>query len=387
MQIRNVTVVVAPFSTGTWLDESRVSTPLSRYPEFAARRSSWRGPGSDLVWVLVETDDPDVFGVGQSRGGVVTAALIEGHFRGLLLGHDALDLSTRVDQLRLAALPYAAGGIASMALSACELALWDLAARASGVSLAQLLGGGDHTLGHYLTCPEPQLLDEVDAELIATSATVKVPMAYGPTDGRAGLLANLARLDDTRARVPGSVPLSIDCFMSWDLDYATAFLRDARDHGLGWIEEPLLPDDLAGYAELRRSQPVAVAGGEHLFGLTEAQRFLDAGCADVVQVDVTWCGGLGTARAVAERAATGGVTFAPHGAAMHPWALALLSSLAGDGDGDGGGFGGDSDDVAGAVAGPGILTEVLIGLGGAPQRPRASTGPGVGIDPAAVGLR
>ena len=70
MLIRNVAVKVSPFSTGTWLDESRVSTPLSRYPEFAERRSSWRGPGSDLVWVLIETDDPDVFGVGQSRGGV-----------------------------------------------------------------------------------------------------------------------------------------------------------------------------------------------------------------------------------------------------------------------------------------------------------------------------
>ncbi|WP_291057823.1 enolase C-terminal domain-like protein [Herbiconiux sp.] len=363
VQIRNVTVAVAPFSSGTWLDESRVSTPLSRYPEFAERRSSWRGPGSGLVWVLIETDDPEVFGVGQSRGGVVTAALIEGHFRGLLLGRDALDLETRVDQLHLAALPYAAGGISSMALSACELALWDLAARASGVSLAHLLGGSDRPLRHYLTCPEPQLLDEVDPDLIATSATVKVPMAYGPAAGREGLLANLARLDETRDRVPAHVPLSVDCFMSWDLDYATAFLREASGHHLGWIEEPLLPDDLAGYAELRRSQPVAVAGGEHLFGLTEAQRFLQADCADVIQVDVTWCGGLGTARAVAELAGARGVTFAPHGAAMHPWAVALLSSLGGT-----------------------TLTEVLIGLGGAVDYPRASTGPGVGIDPASVGL-
>ncbi|QJU55113.1 enolase C-terminal domain-like protein [Herbiconiux sp. KACC 21604] len=364
MQIRNVTVIVTPFSTGTWLDESRVSTPLSRYPEFAERRSSWRGPGSDLVWVLIETADPDVFGVGQSRGGVVTAALIEGHFRGMLLGRDPLDLETRVDQLRLAALPYAAGGVASMALSACELALWDVAARASAVSLAQLLGGSDSALPYYLTCPEPRLLDEVDAELIAASATVKVPMAYGPADGAAGLRANLARLDETRTRVTESVPLSVDCFMSWNVDYATAFLRDASDHGLGWIEEPLLPDDLAGYAELRRSQPVAVAGGEHLFGLAEAGRFLQAECADVMQVDVTWCGGIGTARAVAELAGARGVTFAPHGAAMHPWAVALLSALEGD-----------------------ILTEVLIGLGGAPEPPRASSGPGVGIEPGSVGLR
>jgi L-rhamnonate dehydratase len=364
VQIRNVAVTVAPFSSGTWLDESRVSTPLSGYPEFAERRGSWRGPGSDLVWVLIETDDPAVFGVGQSRGGVVTAALIDAHFRGMLLGREALDLETRVDQLYRAALPYAAGGIASMALSACELALWDLAARASGVSLAHLLGGRERSLRHYLTCPEPQLLDDVDGDLLGASATVKVPMAYGPADGREGLLANLARLDDTRARVPAHVPLSVDCFMSWDLEYATTFLRDASDHHLGWIEEPLFPDDLAGYAELRRRQPVAVAGGEHLFGLGEAERFLQADCVDVIQVDVTWCGGLGVARRVAELAGDRGVTFAPHGAAMHPWAVHLLSSLGVD-----------------------TLTEVLIGLGGVPGQPRASSGAGVGIDPASVGLR
>ncbi len=364
MQISNVVVTVAPFSSGTWLDESRVSTPMSRYPEFAERRSSWRGPGSDLVWVLVEADGGEVFGVGQSRGGAVTAALIEHHFRDLLLGRDPLELETRVEQLRRAALPYAAGGVLAMALSACELALWDLRARAAGVPLVTELGGNVHPLEHYLTCPAPELLDGIDAGLVATSATVKVPMQYGPADGPAGLRANLARLDDTRERVPDAVPLSVDCFMSWDLDYATAFLREAGDHSLGWIEEPLLPDDLAGYAELRRRQPVPVAGGEHLFGLTEAERFLDADCVDVVQVDVTWCGGIGVARAVAALAAERGVTFAPHGAAMHAWAVHLLVS-------------------------PGVegLTEILVGLGGPAAVPSVGAGPGVGIDPRAVGLR
>lgn len=364
MQIRNVAVRVSPFSTGTWLDESRVSTPLSRYPEFAQRRSSWRGPGSDLVWVLIETDDPDVFGVGQSRGGVVTAALIESHFRGLLLGRDALDRETRVDQLHRAALPYAAGGILSMALSACELALWDLAARAAQVSLGELLGGDDRPLRHYLTCPAPELLDDIDTELVASSATVKVPMQYGPADGSEGLRANLDRLDATRARVPDEVSVSVDCFMSWDLDYTTRFLHDASDHHLGWVEEPLLPTDIAGYAELRRRQPVAVAGGEHLFGLHEAERYLEAGCVDVMQVDVTWCGGLGTARDVAALAQERGVTFAPHGAALQPWAVQLLSALGTD-----------------------SLTEVLIGLGAPAERPRAGHALGAGIDPVAVGLR
>lgn len=364
MQIRDVAVRVVPFSSGTWLDESRVSTPMSWYPEFAERRSSWRGPGSDLVWVHVTTDDPAVFGIGQSRGGAVTAALIEHHFRELLIGADALQVQARTERLRRAALPYAMGGILAMGLSAVELALWDLTARAAGLPLFALLGGDDAALPYYLTCGAPEVLGDLDPAFVAGAATVKVPMQYGPADGRDGARRNLERVAQVRDRLPDGLGVSVDCFMSWDVPYATRFARDAAGLGLDWIEEPLMPDDAPGYAELRRRvHPVRIAGGEHLYSVRDALRFVDEGCVDVLQLDVTWCGGIAVAQAGGAAAVARGLVFAPHGAAMHPWAVHLL-----------------------AAAGPGTLAEVLVGVDGAPAVPRPSTGPGVGIDPASVGF-
>lgn len=362
IHIRDVRVRTAPFSTGTWLDESRISTPMSGYPAFAGRRSSWRGPGGDLVWLYLGTEDPEVFGIGQTRGGRVVEAVLT-HLTPLLRQSGTGPVAA-AEQLRRAASPYAAGGAAAMAVSAVELALWDLQARALGVPLYRLLGGRRGPLPYYVTAAHPDALEDVDAGFLAGARHVKVPMAYGPADGPAHLADNVARLAAVRERVPAHVPVSVDCFMSWDVAYALRFAAAAAGLGLGWIEEPLARDDLAGHAELRaRLGDVQVAAGEHAFGLAEGLALLDHRSVDVLQSDVTWCGGLGVARTLAEVAATRGVVFAPHNAAMHPWALHLLGSL-----------------------GPNVLAEVLVGTGAPAAIPEVTDAVGAGTDRAAAGL-
>lgn len=365
MVITQVQVRTAPFSTSTWLDERRISTPMSRWERFAERRSRWRGPGADVVWVVLRTEDDTVYGVGQARGGAVAAALIEEHLVPLLVGRPAEAIAERTAQLRLATLPYADGGIAAMAISAVELAMWDLAARAAGVPLVQLLGGaGEETPGHYLTVPDLGALDAVDAELLATAAAVKIPASHGPADGLRGRDAVLAQLRQVRERVPAHVPLAIDCFMSWDVEFALGVARAASELELAWIEEPLLPRDFEGYAELSRALgPVAVAGGEHLFGLQDAVEFVQRRCARLLQLDVTWCGGLTVAATAGRVAVAAGMTFAPHAAGLQPWATHLAWSF-----------------------GPDVLVEVLLGVDGAGVLPRPGTEPGVGLTPEQVGL-
>lgn len=364
MRIRDVTVRTAPFSTATWLDERRISTPMSGYPEYAERRGSWRGPGSDLVWVHIVTDDPEVYGIGQSRGGAVTSALIEHHFRSLLIDRDPLAVRVRSEQLRRAALPYAAGGTLAMGLSAVELALWDLTARSARLPLVTLLGGEPGPLPYYLTCPDPAAIGDLDPDLVAGAATVKVPMPFGPADGRSGLLGNLDLLDRVRSQIPSETGISVDCFMSWTVAYTAAFAGRATGFALDWIEEPLLPDDVDGYARLRNLlAPVRIAGGEHLHSLRDARRFIAAGSADVIQPDVTWCGGIGVASTIGALATDSGLTFAPHAAAAQPWALHLLGAC-----------------------GPGRLAEVLVGLGGVDQVPVATDSIGVGIAPETAGF-
>jgi L-rhamnonate dehydratase len=363
--ITRVSVRTAPFSTATWLDEQRVSSPMAWFPAYAERRSSWRGPGADLVWVWIATDDAAVFGIGQSRGGAVTAALVEQHLGPLLIGSNALEITRRTEELRRATLSYAAGGIASMAISACELALWDLSARSAGVPLVTLLGGSSAPLPFYLTAAGVEALDGIDERTLRAAELVKRPARFGPADGRDGFRANLDDLAVLRARLPDTMGIAIDCFMSWDVPYAAEFARAAAGLGLVWIEEPLSPDDFSGYAELRaKVLPVRIAGGEHLFSLRDGLRFVEGRCADVLQVDVTWCGGLRLAATLGTVAQDNGIRFAPHAAAGQPWALHLLGA-----------------------AGPGALAEIMVGLNpDAVRRPQPGTTPGVGIEPAAVGF-
>jgi L-rhamnonate dehydratase len=122
----------------------------------------------------------------------------------------------------------------------------------------------------------------------------KMPLRHGPAEGATGLRANIDRLREMRERVGGDFWLMWDCWMSLDLDYAVRLAHACAEYRLKWIEEPLPPDDYWGYAELRRRLPpgMRLSGGEH-----EATRYgfrlmLEMGCADVLQPDVGWCGGI-----------------------------------------------------------------------------------------------
>lgn len=364
MPITDVALVITPFSTGTWLDEQRVSTPLSWFPRFTERRSSWRGPGADLVSVMIETDD-GAFGLGQTRGGAVVAALIESHFAPLLVGQDAGTIHRRIDELRRAALPYAVGGVSALATAAVELALWDLVARRAGMPLTRLLGGHHEPLPYYVTCADPEAPLRMDSEFLFGARAVKIPAQWGPVDGAAGLTRTVEAIERLREILPADLPIAIDCFMSWDLEFASRVAAAAGDLGLTWIEEPLYPTDLAGYSELRRRvAPVRIAGGEHLFELGDALAFVAGGCADILQIDLTWFGGLRNGLVAAAVAEAAGMVFAPHGGALQPWAVHVV-----------------------AACGPSALVEVLVGVDGSvPEVPRATTGPGIGVPPESMGF-
>ena len=364
MLITDISVISQSFSTDTWLDRQRVSTPMSVFPRFAERRSSWRGPGADLVSVWVQTDG-EAYGIGQTRGGAVTAAFIEHHLKPLLIGQDPRHVVRRTEEMRRAASPYARGGVLAMGTAAVELALWDLVARAMGAPLTALLGGHHEPLNYYLTCANPEAVATLDTQLLDGAAAIKVPATYGPAFGRSGLESSIELITSLRRSLPSGLPIAIDCFMSWDLEFATRFALGTADLGVTWIEEPFSPNDLASYAELRRRvAPTRVAGGEHLFDLSEATTFMESACIDLLQTDLTWFGGLRNSLVVATAAEALGLIFAPHGGGLQPWAVHLV-----------------------AACGPTALVEVMVGVTDHEvAAPRASTEPGVGLTPDQVGF-
>lgn len=319
MRITDVRAYVAPPPGNSWLNRVRIATPMSAYPRFAERRSSWRGPNTQDVFVQVFTDE-GVTGLGVTRGGVVVKAIVEQHLRGLLLQADPRNVELLWEQMYRATLPYGRKGAPIMALSAVDLALWDLLAKWLSQPLYRVLGGATKDdLPVYATHPDPAAL--VSEGYVGT----KIPMPFGPSDGKVGLRANIERVAEVRSIVGPDIDLMVDCWMSWDLNYTLEFARAAKPYGLRWIEEPLPPDDYEGYAELRRRvTSTQIATGEHEYTRWGFRELIVRGGVDVVQADVAWCGGISEARRIAAMAAAHNLILVPHNGVMQPWATHLM---------------------------------------------------------------
>ena len=202
-------------------------------------------------------------------------------------------------------------GAVAQAIAAAELALWDLAGKRAGLPVARLLTAEPlRTVRAYAS-------GKVAATPAATHARLAVERAAGfdafkigwPPFG-ADEAGDLAYLDAAREAV-GDLDLVVDAAQAWDLETAIARAARFAPYRLGWIEEPLDRDDLAGQARLRRSSPVPIASGEGECGLRGLQALVDDGCVDVLQPDATRCG-LIAAQAAACLAHSAGLRVASH---------------------------------------------------------------------------
>ena len=123
----------------SWLSESLVANPMSIYPDYRAKRSSWGTRWGPEVLVRIETDE-GITGIGASAP-FPSKTLIEGHFASLMVGQDPFAVEKIWDQLWRSSLPYGRKGLPIMALSAVDVALWDIIGKATGQPLWRLLGG------------------------------------------------------------------------------------------------------------------------------------------------------------------------------------------------------------------------------------------------------
>jgi L-rhamnonate dehydratase len=319
MRIVDVRTYVAPPPAASWLNQTRVSTPMSIYPKFSEHRASWRGPNTQDVFVEVVSDE-GITGLGVTRGGAIVETIIERHLKTLLVGSDPRDVELLWDQMYRATLAYGRKGAPIMAISAVDLALWDLLAKWLGQPIYRVLGGPVRDfLPVYATHP--------DSYALAREGYVgaKVPMAFGPADGKEGLRKNVEQVTGMREAIGPDIDIMVDCWMSWSVAYTLAFARAVEPCNIRWIEEPLQPDDYDGYAELRRRiSGIQIATGEHEYTRYGFRELLVRGCADVLQPDVAWCGGITEIRRVAAMASAYDIPVVPHNGVMQPWATHLM---------------------------------------------------------------
>ena len=157
-----------------------------------------------------------------------------------------------------------------MAISAVDCAMWDLKGRMLGLPVVRLLGGptrdADPRLRQraWATPSSPTGPRERGPRVRRQGYTaMKWFYRHGPTDGREGMEENEALVAAVREAVGPDVEIMTDAWMSWDVPYTLEMARRLEPYRPRWIEEPVLPDKIESYAEIRRESPVPIAGGEH----------------------------------------------------------------------------------------------------------------------------
>jgi L-alanine-DL-glutamate epimerase-like enolase superfamily enzyme len=136
---------------------------------------------------------------------------------------------------------------------------------------------------------------------------------------------NVELVRTVREEVGPAIDVMADAYMGWTLDYAKRMLPLLEPFHLRWLEEPVIPDDIHGYAALKAAGRIPIAGGEHEFTLHGFRDLLDARALDYIQFDTNRVGGISQARKIAALAEAHGVPVVPHAGQMHNYHVVMAS--------------------------------------------------------------
>jgi L-alanine-DL-glutamate epimerase-like enolase superfamily enzyme len=289
---------------------------------------------SFLGWLVVEVvTDTGLVGLGNAAlSPHVTKAVIDRHLAPLLIGEDPADIAYLWERMYRQTLPFGRKGSGMAAISAIDLALWDLLGKRLGVPVFRLMGGRlKDRIPVYASRLYAQPLESLAAEAAAYRdagfTKMKLRFGWGPKDGPQGVQNNLELVRTVRQVVGDGVEIMADCFMGWSLEYAKRMLPLLAPLGLRWLEEPLVADDIRGYAELRALNMVPISGGEHEFTLHGFRDIIERQAMDIIQFDVNRVGGLTAAQKITALAEAFDVPVIPHAGQMHNYHL-VMSSMA-----------------------------------------------------------
>ena len=289
-----------------WWETAEVANPLSGNPALKRHRNLWLPPW-EACWARVVLEDGTI-GYGMGGYGRPVAAVIDDHLAPHLVGHDVMAGAHLHDLMVRLTMPYGPGGLASYAVSAVDLALWDARGKALGMPVWQLLGGKTRErIFCYVTGNDVDWYQELGFRAF------KLACPYGPADGRDGIARNVEFVAAARERIGDDCELMLDCWMAFDVEYALRLAEALRPYRLRWMEEMLPPDDLDAHVELRQRLPwMTLTTGEHWYGAKPFHWALTHRVADILQPDLNWCGGLTTARDIATMAAAAGTEMILH---------------------------------------------------------------------------
>ena len=289
-----------------------------RIPLPVVLSDSMHGDMSHFELITARVHDSDgAEGVGYSftpgTGGAGAYALIDRYLAPVLIGQEADRIEALWQKMWWATHYAGRGGGASFAISAIDMALWDLAAKKAGKPLWRLLGGFDPRVPCYaggidLQFPLDKLMRQADNFQAHGFRAIKMKV------GRDKLSEDIERVGKMREHLGADFPLMADANMRWTADQAIRAARSFQQFGLVWLEEPLIPDDIAGHARVVKEGGHPVATGENFHSLYDFKNFIAAGAVTFPEPDVTNCGGVTVFMKVAHLAEAFNLPVTSHGA-------------------------------------------------------------------------
>jgi len=263
-------------------------------------------------------------GVGSAGNGAALVAIIESELRPMLIGEDVRNISrlwNRMMNGSRAELAERFGrpmpilgrrGIHVAAISGIDLALWDIAGKARGCSVLELVGGAcrdgvkAYSSGGW---GDPKRIGEELNGYVAQGFQA-VKMRFGAMDGR--VATSLARVRAAREAIGGEIDLMVDAHGTMSVAQAKRFCKGAAELDLRFVEEPVMPDDRAGLAQVRAASSVPIAAGESEFTRFDFAELIDRRAVDVLQPDLAIAGGFSEGLKIAALCEAHRLELAPH---------------------------------------------------------------------------
>lgn len=308
-------------------DALPIVSPLNRYQDLPAGwpPHTW----SSTACTVTAKDGTWGFGLGSHSGPV--NRIIEDHLAPLIVGQNCMATERLFDIMQRATIMYGTAGLASYAISAVDMALWDLKGKILRRPVYELLGGPRTTdIPCYASATDHGygIENSIDWFLELGFKAIKVFFRHGPTEDMDGLRRNEELVARAREQVGDDCELMADAWMSFDPEYVVRLVEILRPYRLKWFEDYVSPEDLGSYVKLRQRIPhQTLATGEHWYSIPPFAFAAANGLVDILQPDIRWVGGISAAVRICHLAEAHALSVIAHGGMNYPYGQHLSAAL------------------------------------------------------------
>ena len=283
-------------------------------------------------WLVCEIETEDgIIGIGNAAlAPQITKKTIDTYLKPLVIGEDPFDYAYIWEKMYRRTLAWGRKGIGMTAISAVDIAIWDVLGKIINKPVFKLLGGRTkEKIPVYASKLYSQPLDKLQKEAESYKKQgfnmYKMRFGWGPKDGPEGMKKNIQLVEAVREVIGESADLMLECYMGWNLDYSKRMMPKLMKFNPRWLEEPVIADDIHGYAELNNMQMIPIAGGEHEFSLFGFKQLLDAKALSYIQYDTNRVGGITAAQKINALAEAYQIPVVPHAGQMHNYHLTMAN--------------------------------------------------------------